>query len=220
MPDNTPKLDMPYIVASQAQKEVSHNEALNILDITVQPTCLDMIFTPPGSPAQGDTYIIAGGTATGAWVGHETYIAAFYDTWVFVQPQEGWKFTNLADGKDYRFNGVGWEEATVDITPGAWQIPSLNLGWIGLGGGWQNPRYRKAADGLVTIEGAMQHGSASTDGIIFTLLEGYRPEAQLIFAAYSAGGLSRWNIYPNGDVEVAASNMFFTSMSGIQFYAA
>lgn len=218
MPDNTPKLVMPYIVASQAQKEVSHNEALNILDVLVQPVVLDLDFTPPGSPAQGDTYIISGGAATGAWVGFETYIAAYYDTWIFIEPKEGWVFTNLDDGKEYRFNGTGWEEATVDLTPGAWQIPSLDLGWIGLGGGYRNPRYRKAADGLVTIEGAMQHGSASTDGVIFTLLAGYRPAEDLIFIGYSAGGPYRINVKANGEVETSGANMFFSSFSGIQFY--
>lgn len=105
-----------------------------------------------------------------------------------------------------------------DLTPGDWQIPSLNLSWIGLGGNWQSPRYRIDTAGMVTIEGAMQNASASTDGVIFTLLEGYRPSADLIFIGYTAGGPCRWNVYENGDVEVAASNMFFTTFSGIQFY--
>jgi hypothetical protein len=105
-----------------------------------------------------------------------------------------------------------------DFDPQDWQVPPLNLGWIGLGGAWRNPRYRIDSSGLVTIEGAMQHATASTDGVIFTLLAGYRPTADLIFCGYSAGGLCRWNVKSNGNVEVAASNMFFTSMSGIQFY--
>lgn len=216
MPDNTPKLVMPYIVASQAQKEVSHNEALNILDVVVQPTCINLLFTPPGSPAQGDTYIISGGTATGAWVGRETFIAAYYDTWIFIEPQTGWEFTNQADGFTYRFNGTGWAQKI--YTPGAWQIPSLGLGWIGLGGAWRNPRYRKDQSGMVTIEGAMQRAVSALDGVIFTLLSGYRPAADLIFGGYSAGGSFRINVKSNGDVEVSGSNMFFSSFSGIQFY--
>jgi hypothetical protein len=27
-----------------------------------------------------------------------------------------------------------------DFDPQAWQVPSLSLGWIGLGGAWRNPR--------------------------------------------------------------------------------
>lgn len=217
MPDNTPKLSMPYIVASQAQKEVSHNEALNVLDILVQPLCLGLQHDPPPSPAQGDTYIISGGTATGDWLGYETYIAAYYDTWVFIAPGEGWEMRSLGDGNRYYFNGVGWLP-TPGGAPGAWQIPSLGGGWVGLGGSYANPRYRVAADGMVTVEGGIQHASTATDGVLFTLLPEYRPTSDLIFGCCSAGGLYRVDVRASGDVEVSAANAVFSSLSGIQFY--
>lgn len=104
-----------------------------------------------------------------------------------------------------------------DLDPLAWQIPSLNLSWIGLGGAYQNPRYRKDNSGLVTIQGGMQN-TANTDGVIFTLLSGYRPPAQLFFVCYSAGGAFRVNVYANGDVETSGANQFGSSFSGISFY--
>ena len=46
--------------------------------------------TPPGSPAAGDTYIVAG-SATGAWAGQETKVAMWTGTaWVFGTPRLGW----------------------------------------------------------------------------------------------------------------------------------
>lgn len=46
--------------------------------------------TPPGSPAAGDTYIVAA-SATGAWAGKETQVAAWSGTaWVFGVPRVGW----------------------------------------------------------------------------------------------------------------------------------
>lgn len=46
--------------------------------------------TPPGSPAAGDTYIVA--TApTGVWVGKEGQVAVWTGTaWVFGTPRIGW----------------------------------------------------------------------------------------------------------------------------------
>ena len=46
--------------------------------------------TPPASPAAGDCYIVAG-SPTGAWVGHATHIAIWYNAaWVFYTPRIGW----------------------------------------------------------------------------------------------------------------------------------
>lgn len=46
--------------------------------------------TPPGSPATGDTYIIAA-SPTGAWAGHATEVAIWDGSaWVFYVPRTGW----------------------------------------------------------------------------------------------------------------------------------
>jgi hypothetical protein len=58
---NTTHLQLPYLLASQAQKHVTHNEALRLLDAMVQLAVLDRDLTaPPGSPADGDRYIVVG----------------------------------------------------------------------------------------------------------------------------------------------------------------
>jgi hypothetical protein len=82
MAEESAKLRIPYIAAAQAQKHVTHNEAMTLLDTLVQLAVLDQDLTaPPGSPAEGDCYIVAGsgGTATGAWVGWEKRVARFID---------------------------------------------------------------------------------------------------------------------------------------------
>ena len=38
MPDTSPNLVLPYLMPSQAQKHVTHNEALQLLDAVVQLT--------------------------------------------------------------------------------------------------------------------------------------------------------------------------------------
>ena len=85
-------LSLPYIHAAQAQKHVTHNEAIRALDAIVQLAVLDRDLTaPPGSPAEGDRYIVAE-APTGAWSGRAGDVAAFQDgAWVFLSPREGWR---------------------------------------------------------------------------------------------------------------------------------
>ena len=63
--DTTPNLGLPYIMAAQSQKHVTHNEALRALDAIVQLSVLDRdLAAPPGSPANGDRYIAASRSLT------------------------------------------------------------------------------------------------------------------------------------------------------------
>ncbi len=75
MPDTSTHLLLPYLLAAQAQKHVTVNEALRLLDGLVQLAVLDRhLTTPPASPADGDRYIVASG-ATGAWAGWDLNVA-------------------------------------------------------------------------------------------------------------------------------------------------
>jgi Protein of unknown function (DUF2793) len=56
MSDLTTHLLLPYILASQAQKHVTHNEALRLLDAMVQLSVLDRDLTP-APPVSGQVGI-------------------------------------------------------------------------------------------------------------------------------------------------------------------
>ncbi len=59
MSDETPRSGLPLLAAAQAQKHVTHNEALLQLDALACARLLDRdLTTPPGSPADGDTYLV------------------------------------------------------------------------------------------------------------------------------------------------------------------
>jgi len=77
MTDTTANLLLPFIQAAQAQKHITHNEALRLLDGLTQISVLDRnLATPPGSPAEGARYIVDSG-ATGLWAGWDGDVA-FY----------------------------------------------------------------------------------------------------------------------------------------------
>src|SRR5688500_13261105 len=116
MPE-TPSLALPLLAAEQAQKHVTHNEALAVLDAVVQLSVKDRNFpAPPGSPAEGDRYIVAAG-ASGAWAGHEGEIACRTGgAWAFHAPREGWRAWADDENALLVFDGVAWADFTAAIT--------------------------------------------------------------------------------------------------------
>ena len=107
------KLRLPYIAASQAQKHVTHNEALTLLDTLCQASVIDKdLTTPPVSPAEGDCYIVAA-TGTGAWTGWDGRIARFIDgEWRSYLPGagggEGWLVYVQDEANLYVLVGGTW----------------------------------------------------------------------------------------------------------------
>jgi hypothetical protein len=86
----TPRFGLPFIAQGQAQKEVTHNDALIQLDALVDLFILDRnLAAPPGSPVDGDTYLVAA-SPTGAWAGQAGKLAYSVDgAWRFYSPLKG-----------------------------------------------------------------------------------------------------------------------------------
>ncbi len=104
---NSANLALAYLEAAQSQKHVTVNEALSGLDVLVQLSVLDRDLTaPPGSPVEGDRYLVAAG-ATGAWAGQAGKIAAWQaGAWMFRTPRNGWKAW-VADEATFVFYDAG-----------------------------------------------------------------------------------------------------------------
>lgn len=114
MADQSPILSLPLIQAAQAQKHVTHNEAVMRLDLLVQLSVLNRTLTaPPASPAVGDRHIVAAG-ATGLWAGQSKKIALWQDgVWQFTQPLVGWQAWVAAETKMAVYDGSTW--ITIDL---------------------------------------------------------------------------------------------------------
>lgn len=77
MAETTARLALPYIAAAQAQKHVTHNDAIRRLDALVQPRLESLtLATPPSAPVEGQCWLVPPG-ATGAWAGQAGRIAAY-----------------------------------------------------------------------------------------------------------------------------------------------
>jgi hypothetical protein len=90
MNDSTARHALPLIAPGQAQKEVSHNEALAALDLLVQPAVSGVgVNVPPDAPVEGECWIV-GPTPSGAWSGHTHALAGWTaGGWRFAAPREG-----------------------------------------------------------------------------------------------------------------------------------
>ncbi len=110
MSDVSAVLALPYIQPSQAQKHVTHNEAVRLLDMLVQLAVeardLD---TPPSPPVTGTRYIVGAG-ASGDWAGQAGAVALREEAgWFFAAPRPGWQAHVIAEGVDVVYDATnGW----------------------------------------------------------------------------------------------------------------
>lgn len=116
MPQSSPRLTLPFIQPAQAQKHVTHNEALRRLDIIVQlsVTAFDAV-TPPANPDDGESHAI-GASATDAWAGHDGDVAFWFDSaWHFVTPSAGWLAVEAGSTDVMVHDGSGWVAASTSV---------------------------------------------------------------------------------------------------------
>ncbi|WIY52467.1 DUF2793 domain-containing protein [Devosia sp. YIM 151766] len=104
---------LPYISASQAQKHVTHNESIRLLDGMVQLAVKDRdLAEPPGSPSDGDRYLVASG-GSGAWMGWDWNIAYRADgVWMKLHPRPGWLCWVIDEDLLLAFDGSAWAPVT------------------------------------------------------------------------------------------------------------
>jgi hypothetical protein len=118
MPE-TPKLSLPLLAPSQAQKHVTVNEALARLDAAVQMTAISRsLGMPPAAAAEGSTYIVPAG-GVNAWAGQGGKVALRQNGgWVFLAPQAGWRAFVTSESRTVVFDGSGWVEDAVAVAAG------------------------------------------------------------------------------------------------------
>ena len=147
MSDTSPRLGLPYLQSSQAQKHVTHNEALQRLDALVQLSVVALgVETPPASPNAGDLYGI-GAAPVGVWSGQGGMLA-YWDgaAWLHTAPQTGWQVWDTGAGARFVYHGDAWHE----------DVPGLdNLDGVGI---------NAAADGVNRLALAADASLFSHDG--------------------------------------------------------
>ena len=146
--DDTPNLGLPYIMAAQSQKHVTHNEAIRALDAVVQLAVLDRhLSAPPVSPAEGALYIV-GGSPTGAWSGHAGKIAAYQDgAWMLYAPVEGWIAWIGDEDVAVVWDGIAWTA----LTTGGGSDPDAEFDTVAINGATADATNRLSLNAPATL---------------------------------------------------------------------
>ena len=157
---DTANLALPCIEGSQAQKHVTHNEALRVLDTLVQLAVLDRDLTaPPGSPVEGQRWIVKTG-ATGAWASHVNAVAAWQDgAWQFSTPRIGWLAYVVDESALLAWNGSAWVSAITALTPTA--LNNMTLLGVGTTADTTNPFSAKLNNTLFTAKTVAEGGDGN-----------------------------------------------------------
>ena len=103
----TANLKLPFLYVGQAQKEVTHNEALALLDTVLFPVLLGEMSAPPAPLDENDAgqRWLVGAAATGAWAGKDEKLACWTGT--------GWRFSVIPDMfRAYRID-LGYETVRI-----------------------------------------------------------------------------------------------------------
>ncbi len=116
MTDTSPNLALPFILPAQAQKHVTHNEALQRLDALVQLVVAGSATSPPADPAEGEIHWVLA-PESGLWTGRAGKLALFQDgAWVFIAPKTGWSAVFLPEASLKLFDGTEWAEPPLPDT--------------------------------------------------------------------------------------------------------
>lgn len=104
----TNHLSIALLEQSQAQKEVTANEAFGLIDAVLNTGAIDLFLTtPPVSPSAGDLYIVPT-SATGDWAGHDNEITYFDQIWRFITPNTGMTLWVQSQAQNFVYDGFGW----------------------------------------------------------------------------------------------------------------
>lgn len=116
---NSARIGLPFLDAAQAQKHVTVNEALALLDAATAGRAETMDLTsPPGAPAEGEAHVVAAG-AGGDWSGQEGTLALYSNGgWSFVTPWAGWQLWIADRQGSALYDGYAWQLADQPLSSG------------------------------------------------------------------------------------------------------
>ncbi|SES39118.1 Protein of unknown function [Tranquillimonas rosea] len=177
-PDATRRLALPRLRPAQAQKHVTHNEALARLDGLVQLVLETTgAETPPAAAPEGTVHGL--GPAPGAaWAGQGGRLAlAAGGGWVFADPGEGWLGWDRAAGRLVVHRDGAWRPAVTEDLAAA--------GTLGLNAG---------ADSATRLAVAAQATRLSHDGAGHRLIVNKAAPAETASLLFQSGWAGRAEI--------------------------
>lgn len=235
----SPKLGIPFVSGQQNQPEVTHNQAVVLLQALLAGV-IGTLNAPPGSPADGDSYII-GTSPSGVWSTRANKIAVYYGGWLYVPgldsdgaempmgaEQAGLSVYSVGDGGQRAWNGTVWASTAgggAGTPPTIIQHGAENAGAasITLGGAPANGNllvamfFNSATDAVGSGWTKIAENSSGTDyGVIATKTAGGAESATQspVGSAPGTGCIAMWELHGVASVIVTSVQAEQSGLSG------
>jgi hypothetical protein len=200
----TPNRGIPYVPENTLDPAAGLNLSLDVIDAVMTPSVISIGDTaPPGSPADGDLYIV--GVGTGAWAGQNDNLARYRSEGAFWQFYTGGTqvnfVLNLDDGLPY---------ANLNDSNG-WNVIGVEGESAGPGGGGS----------LQFVDESIVSGAAATD-ITVSGLDLDTDGTYIVDLVLDNGSVSTTNVslFYNGDTTVTNYHREFVSFANTTVAAA
>lgn len=106
--EQTDRHALPLLQAGQAQKELTHNEALVLLDMLAMAAAAGVADAPPVAPVPGECWIV-GPEPTGGWTGAAEKLACWTASgWRFLAPRDGMRVWRIDLGVEALWRNGAW----------------------------------------------------------------------------------------------------------------
>jgi hypothetical protein len=121
--ESSARLSLPFISPGQAQKELFHNEALQILDSVIAAAVEEPPRNDPPDPPVVGTCFLVGPSPTGDWAPNANALASY--------TAAGWRFAAPLDGMQVWIKS---SSVSAIYAAGAWQVGTLFGSKVVVGG--------------------------------------------------------------------------------------
>ena len=116
----TARHQLPFLAVGQAQKEITHNEALVLIDALINAAVIAELSSAPTGLIEADAgkcWLISSGS-TGVWFAKTGQIACWTGgSWRYILPVEGTRIWHNALDSQVIRRGALWQESPVISAP-------------------------------------------------------------------------------------------------------
>lgn len=158
---DSPRIQLPLLAAGQAQKEITHNEALLRVDGLSHPVLESrFLTTPPATPLSGQLWLVPA-AATGAWATQIGMLALWTDGgWRFVTVPAGFLAWARLELMFVWYDGTFWHN-------GDWPVASISIA------GKTVVQAQAAAIAAPAAGTTIDSQARTTIGLVLTALRGH-----------------------------------------------
>ncbi|PCD01970.1 hypothetical protein COC42_10755 [Sphingomonas spermidinifaciens] len=164
--ERTDRHALPLLQAGQAQKELTHNEALVMLDLLAMAAATGIAEVPPAAPSPGDCWIV-GPAAGGPWAGAANMLAGWTESgWRFAAPTPGMRVWLTSDDCEAAWRDGAWvvgETRTRRLVIGGEQVAGPRQPAIAAPSGGATVDVEARASLTAILAALTAHGLVATD---------------------------------------------------------